>query len=142
MENNKYYTPEINEICIGLEYEGTHNETEWRKHIFDLQSLRNYFTHIFKNNLSVKDTNIRVKYLDQADIESCGFIHKQNYYFENDDYELFLLPNNRVIIKEKLTESNMNKRLTDKHTVYYQLFDGEIKNKSILIQVLKMIGVE
>ena len=63
MENNLYYTPEISEFHVGFEYE-----------VFDkLHNIWNKENNFFLQQGDFKD-EIRVKYLDQFDIESLGFI--------------------------------------------------------------------
>lgn len=76
---NKYYTPEISEFHVGFEYEkyddriATYREnnyipTNWHRFKYDLKSIRlsQIGTHLYSKT-------IRVKYLDQSDIESLGW---------------------------------------------------------------------
>lgn len=68
--DNIYYTPKIEEFCIGFEYEQAlvdtyWNISEWKKTIF-LQNTD------FNNLIKYINFN-RVKYLDKEDIESLGF---------------------------------------------------------------------
>lgn len=103
MENNLYYTPTIEEFHVGFEYE-KYNEkvatysnypkesttTNWHRFKYDLKSIRlsQLGTHLYNKT-------IRVKYLDQSDIESLGWEHKQYVperniclNFEKDDWTL------------------------------------------------------
>lgn len=61
MENNKYYTPTIEEFHVGFEYEIDYGD-EWVS-----ETQFDGFLH------NKKLENIRVKYLDKEDIESLGF---------------------------------------------------------------------
>ncbi len=71
---NKYYTPEIEEFHVGFEYEWF-DGSDWNKvtqKYFDGGLFNNGDgEHPFEYQLS--DVGIRVKYLDQEDIESLGF---------------------------------------------------------------------
>jgi hypothetical protein len=71
MEDNKYYIPQIEEFHIGFEYERKYiSFEEWKKEIY----LLHYDCNLNKLNVRIIDGEIRVKYLDQSDIESLGFI--------------------------------------------------------------------
>lgn len=71
---NKYYTPEIEEFCVGFEYErfipkSNHTEEEcWEKVTMSL----NYLT-LDEIEYEIIEKEIRVKYLDEQDILDCGF---------------------------------------------------------------------
>ena len=136
METNKYYTPGINEFNTGFEYEAYIPEKElWGKEVFHLnQSHINLVKYV-----DIQDENtlrrIRVKYLDSEDIESLGFKFikvgwstTSKIFRCNRDrgYELYLREASTVHIS---TSSGLT------------MFEGIVKNKSVLKQVLKMIGV-
>jgi len=78
MENNLYYIPTIEEFHVGFEFEkyddriATYKEnnyipTNWHRFKYDLKSIRlsQIGTHLYSKT-------IRVKTLDQSDIESLG----------------------------------------------------------------------
>lgn len=69
-DNNKYYTPEIEEFHIGFEYEFNVGNTTWTKFIFDLDRPDKVL-----ENFKLNPQLFRVKYLDKEDIESLGFVH-------------------------------------------------------------------
>lgn len=132
---NKYYIPSIEEFHVGFEYErlvsmkgGTavsieeHHET-WEKRIATRQEIALIFTS-FPNI-------IRVKYLDQEDIESLSEAATK------DTYDIYAQINDAFYI-----DYNLLTKECKIHSMDDVLFFGKIKNKSVLKQVLKMIGVE
>jgi hypothetical protein len=66
-EENKYYTPKIEEFYAGFEYERCDDGYSYFKDIYpraiDTNKLENYLPYF------------RVKYLDREDIESLGWVH-------------------------------------------------------------------
>ena len=165
---NKYYTPDISEFYVGFEYEHCHSsvrfvmlnfktgdtsnigETKeiWEKSIF---SGREYdiWESSFKFDDSLKNGQIRVKYLDKEDIESLGFSTGSyqemddagiyNFYSDSSTMPIYVIiynENSHLISIEKIDERYLcNPKL-------HKLFRGHIKNKSELKKVLKMIGYE
>lgn len=138
---NKYYTPTIDEFYVGFEYEYRYNH--WEK--------RGYFpTHFNFTELDnlISLQNIRVKYLDKTDIESLGFvdIHKGTDRGSIDRCYKYQL---RKIVSNKYEPIPTYKILCDLH--YYPdkpgiiyiggLCDFNIKNKSELVKLLKMLGI-
>lgn len=152
---NKYYTPSIEEFHVGFEYEHCHssisfvtlnfktgekeNRTEpkkiWEKSIFSGNEF-DVWKSSFRFNDSLKDGQIRVKYLDKEDIESLGFMQ------EGDSARY--RKENLNILFYALAESINPLVLTDRVVVIkdgeYVKYSGVIKNKSELIRILKMIG--
>ena len=143
MDTNKYYTPSIEEFHIGFEFEEWENPAftneEWIAKKIDYFTDLEYvcFPKIDKHleNYILGTSLFRVKYLDSEDIESLGFkfikvgwseaskIFRCNRYR---GYELYLREGNTVHIS---TSSGLT------------MFEGVVKNKSMLKQVLEMIGV-
>lgn len=136
----KYYTPEIEEFHIGFEYESARlsNKDPWRKKvatITDIDEAEACLTHFPEEKI------IRVKYLDRDDIESLGWkevlgglspiatseegvtsrrlYEKQGYFLTKWDNSLFV----QIIKAEEY------------------LFQGNVKNKSKLKDILKMVGI-
>jgi hypothetical protein len=161
METNKYYTPEIEEFYIGFEYEhklhlidkipdniipGTIElpEGEWLKATFEYpfyhQGLIN-FSNFF-----------RVKYLDQEDIESLGFIKSNSEilfarssltFWDKGNYCLgYCEADKHISIRGRYNHGRraINWYNTN-NTGEGILFDGIIKNKSELIKLMKQIGI-
>ena len=77
---NKYYTPEIEEFHVGFNYENK-NFGKWINTIYDgMPTLmsKSYYDDCGCEYIAVeddiKDSLVRVKYLDKEDIESLGFV--------------------------------------------------------------------
>jgi hypothetical protein len=148
MKVDKYYTPEISEFCIGFEYESNGaglagSKDNWTKdkieNVINLQGIQ----------FMLDSGCIRVKCLDQSDIESCGFLEvtkqdpynneKRNFIRYKDDVNIFTKDFKKMqisipdVIRTKTPDGTHKRRV---------LFEGEIKNISVFKQVLKMIRVE
>ena len=137
MEDNKYYTPTIEEFRVGFEFEVAvinligDNPIKWVKQVFDF----NLVGHFNCENLvtySVPEV-FRVKRLDCDDIIDCGFEYdKYHNRYLKDSIISITLNNGIVHIKDRSWK--------DDDTVDDTLFIGTIKNKSELQMILKMIG--
>jgi hypothetical protein len=162
---NKHYTPDITEFHVGFEYEVNYGEgTGWVKD--SLCSKEQVIILPF-----MRTENIRVKYLDQSDIESLGYkIIKEKFSFDTEDekWYTFIIDNNEDTLGRKLYLSyhlgyfynyetgEKIRRLTEisikwkKENIssledinnIYNLFAGEIKNLSELKVLIKQLGIE
>ncbi len=141
-ESNKYYTPEIEEFYVGFEYEylikwGNSIEEAWRKSKI---GNPNWYAKTVTDLISKEE--IRVKYLDKEDIESLGFERSRGFksYYQN--WDDFLLKGTEIMLwwnkNNNLVAITKFDKIRFKDRTY---FEGEIKNKSELKKVLKMIGV-
>jgi len=131
---NQYYTPSMDEFYAGFEFEGLQKNGQWKELIYSCQD--NYTRDL------VKDGKVRVRKIDDTDIQSLGWRLATSssiitsYYkrlgVKTDNTTLFLHiePNKRVTIS-KLERNNNSK----------ELFSGDIKNKSELVRISKMIKV-
>ena len=138
MEENKYYVPGIDEFFVGLEFE------EWENPAFTneewIAKKIEYFTDLeyvcipevdkHLENYVLGTSLFRVKYLDSEDIGNLGLIKDPSgeRYFELNGYQLYI----GMHSKYNITIYNDDEIIT---------FQGYIRNKSELQQVLKMIGV-
>lgn len=138
--NDKYYTPTINEFYVGFEYERCDDGYKYFKDIYprsvDQNKLENYLPYF------------RVKYLDKTDIERLGFedIHKGTDRGNTDRCYKYQL---RKVTSNKYEPIPTYKILCNLH--YYPdkpgiiyiggLCDFKIKNKSELVKLLKMLGI-
>ena len=155
---NKYYTPTIDEFYVGFEYEYNRfnvdlykQDTEnleflptntWVKKTVGSNFILCYSAEYLKQNL------LRVKYLDKTDIESLGFvdIHKGTDRSSIDRCYKYQL---RKIVSNKYEPIPTYRILCNLH--YYPdkpgiiyiggLCDFKIKNKSELVKLLKMLGI-
>jgi hypothetical protein len=148
---NKYYTPEIEEFHPGFEYEHklyyaddvnlnpkTLGDTivpkKWiKREVWYIWIDEIYNAYI--ENESVKDL-IRVKYLDEDDIKSYGFEHDQTTKDGVQYIKGSLLDDNVWHLFYKDRYVHIFNQFSDK------VFNGQIKNKSELKIVLKMLGIK
>jgi len=148
--NDKYYTPLIEEFHVGFEFEfsdyisSPEESSEWYKgnfgsntaHIFDQESWE------FHLKDQINKGHVRVKYLDKEDIESLGFEQ-----FEYNGYRIkksknFLNNHSELLDYNEYIELYINDN--NKLEIIWQpkyLFNGEIKNKSELKKLLKMLYI-
>lgn len=140
-----YYTPEINEFYIGFEYETRHKDEErWYTSEFRLM------TDLLSLDMIINGGNskfeVRVKYLDEKDIESFGFLHsgldkKIFLYNKKIDFQGFI---NVVLGIRFCPEEKRNLFVFLKSPDIYSahIFTGTIKNKSELKTLLKQLGID
>lgn len=153
----KYYIPDISEFHVGFEYEHCHssirfvmldlktgetsNGTEpkeiWEKSIFTGNEF-DIWKSSFKFDDSLRDGQIRVRYLDKEDIESFGFEHDQTTKDGSYFYSGTLITENQWCINLK----DFTIDIYDINSKSDFRFNGLVKNKSELKQILKMIGYE
>ena len=160
MMENKYYVPEIEEFCVGFECEWQpkiRNET-WNKQICDVDLVNiayDAFEHAdYEESF---EEQFRVKYLDQEDIEECGFVYKGKDTAHNFikpigeveledgcccDYLLYIRfrpnLNNLRIIKVNHHDSTTDIPIDVKTEC---IFSGKIKNKTEFKKILKMLEI-
>lgn len=150
-EENKYYVPKIEEFHIGFQFE------DYFEGHFDIENSKKYSNEIFTNKTPfdyieqrIKNNKIRVKFLDKEDIESLGFTliktfpspytKKELYSFKLNKEEGFNTGSNYYIT---FNDANINIEIQtygSYDTFKYQM-NFIIKNKSELIKILKMIGI-
>lgn len=154
MKENKYYQPDISEFHIGFEYEVFDEENEvCSNKIFPEDFIctgtptEPDLVELFYSGLK----GTRVKYLDRQDIEELGF--KNN----NEGYEEGLVSRNefiRIIEEEIISiKTYWNQGGQDRENLirifkgikynypYYEIFRGDIKNKTELKKLLKQLGL-
>jgi hypothetical protein len=137
MENEgKYYTPTIEEFHVGFEYE-VKKEESWFRCFYSQGSLVDIY-YKYNDDLDSIDfeaDTIRIKYLDQEDIESLGFevtlIYGDNIEANTKNIKLLYNIAYKIMDIEVKLSSNTTK------SVFY----GIIKNKSELIKVLKQVNI-
>lgn len=145
---NKYYTPKIEEFHVGFDYETLFKLVDgdyWKQDRFNYHS-----PSILQLKDSIKEGLVRVKYLDKEDIESLEFEFKEtnkmrNWYIKEQIYER--LPGGSSYTFWSMTVEHDPDMKIVKITANIDgttevFFEGLIKNKSELVRILKMIGVE
>lgn len=154
MEENKYYTPKLEEFHVGFEYEFNHPD-------FDENWIK-YHTPQFNHELEdfcLSKTwreSFRVKYLDREDIESLGWVKRDEPYAPSSTY----LPKTSILEsyyknKTELYIAKHSDFYPPKHLMIYQLsalrgygdeeyrsvFKGIVKNKSELKKLMEMLQI-
>lgn len=152
-ENNKYYTPSIEELYVGFECEiikqelsakECYNSIEskllkieykpnscFAKHKITDVDIQMYFLnpHLLKND-------IRVKYLDQEDIESLGWSKfNEIMAFKVGSLCYYLWHTKKLI---QIGMGIVGNPIPETTTVFL----GKIKNKSELKVLMKQLGIE
>ena len=165
--NNKYYTPEMWEFREGFRYEykskgflgilGMHKD--WHREKFsggggsDGEAERYDIYNLINGN---HDGEVRVKKLDQADIEElgwelieqsiCQFTGKKNQFIIHkpillnvmDDYSYTYV---LTIVRDKINIKEIAQGGFDGITLKEQLFFGVIKNYNELEVLMNQIGI-
>lgn len=133
---SNYYTPEIKEFHPGFEYEvfkpsEDNPERKWEKMNFyfgEVDKTYNQTTMII--NYHYHKDRIRVKHLDQQDIEDLGFKPLTEIMWNNGDWTITLVGRKTENPHYKITNSTYSS---------WVVFQGTIKNKSELKRILKQI---
>lgn len=144
----KYYAPDIAELYIGfeLEHKNPMQENKWKKEVVD-SDMWNIAYSTYEEEPEDYPNEIRVKYLDREDIESLGFtdkhydnIQSKDTFFkikENNVYQITVYWNMLRNERENLIRIYKGKL---HNYPYTEIFRGDIKNKSELKKLLKIIA--
>ena len=127
-----YYAPDIEEFHVGFKYEERYNKDTLFFEEIVKDDIEEWPNHDQLSKIKWSIHNIRVKYLDKADIESLGFkssIDDGVVCYNKEYYNIYWF-GDVVISIDKVYNSNR-----------ISLFKGSIKNKSELIVILKQIGI-
>ena len=142
---SKYYTPSVEEFRIGFEYERLIIDS-WKSFTMtDIPLFIDLNAKTLKELL--QQEWIRVKYLDQSDIEELGFVFKlesdKDYMSEYskiiDEYSSNII---RLYNHCHWYNLEIYRLFSYDITNYTNIFKGIIKNKSELKVVLKQLGIE
>lgn len=133
MNDKKYYTPTIDDICVGLEYEAESipGSNDWMKLVIPHQIK--YYLMGIERFWHLPNT-VRVKHLDREDIESLGWEYDEEAagvsFYDNKNNKRFVL-----IFCEDLDRVE----ISDEESEFG--FIGIIKNKSELKRLMKQLGI-
>ena len=138
MEENRYYVPGIDEFFVGFRYEYYNNFSKrWIETVLEEEDYRQTETCGYINDETCPFSDVaklRVKRLGKQDLIELGFeeIGQEEYYLNGD-------------LNSWCIEALYHQSIKS----YYRIDDGEtqrmfleIKNKSELIKVLKMLGIK
>ena len=133
-KENKYYTPELSEFCVGFECE-----------FKDLSGNFVPMVHT-KESIGFADT-FRVKYLNEQDIIDCGFEVSEDWSFKGSKGFIKTEEDSLGDLREKYITSLMDDNIVTilEYSEFTRLpntiFRGTIKNKTEFKKLLKQIGV-
>jgi len=135
----KYYTPTIDEFCIGFEYQEhtdpRHDEGWTDQKIEDVDGLIRFLQLHRKDS----DADLRVKFLDQADIESLGWtlIKKDLYQIDGGYQKLELIDANHNL---KIWYAKIHSIILTQDDIGL-VFQGNVKNKSELKRLMTQLNI-
>lgn len=144
MENNKYYTPTIEEFHIGFEYIELGEEIEISlKPIFNVHILETPLALYTVIRLIEESYGaILVKYLDEIDLLSLGFIFDEytskQYSIINKDGDTYSIDFDCL---ERTNSIRDGIGIIIYNDIIEQLFIGYIKNKSELKLLLSQLNI-
>ena len=112
---------------------------QWHKHIVNINTFNEW---LFKGNPKI-GAAFRVKYLDKEDIESLGFIYKENRGMSEHNGVMFikkdpLFEKANFTIRYWVTTGAYRLRI---ERISGCLFEGNIRNKSELKVLLKQLDI-
>lgn len=128
-----YYTPTIEEFHVGFEYEilenwDTYIESSWWPQVYGRDgSNPERMGYLSESTLY----NTRVKFLDEQDIKELGF---KSVWIEG-GVQSFIKEETVISWWMNTTHVRIN------YTTGWQLFDGQIKNKSELRKLMTQLGI-
>ena len=139
MDNNKYYTPSLDEFYVGFEYQkyipSYKDYVTITVNKVDITSIPNYYSS------GVDDTCLRIKYLDQEDIESLGWI-PGIANIEGKEIDCYGINNIVItsITKDHKLDISYISTIGGKSSLQ-RIFRGVVKNKSELKKLMKQLGI-
>lgn len=139
---SKYYKPGIEEFHVGFEYEYSDLDhdlktTKWFKESVPIEFNSSYYLELLS-----KEDWIRVKYLDRDDIEDLGFVDQNDRGMsENYGYLFYIEDPDVPTYYTELRFWKNTRRVQIKGGLVNKVFDGFLKNKSELKQILKQLGI-
>ncbi len=141
IDNNKYYTPTVDEFHIGFEYEyQSYDKKYWSKCTISKSDVTSSNMDYCSSNgiedafNQIETNSVRVKYLDGEDIESLGFEFTQSI----GQADLFKNKQGCLLIFWNSTGNYIELSREDGYDLN---FAGDCKNKSELIKLMKQLGI-
>lgn len=130
--NNKYYTPDISEFCVGFEYQTSYDKGEsWRK--LSIKELSDYddLTDDLRYN------EIRVKSLNNQDVEELDFIPLDKDALLQQHGWTHASSSLKYLLSLRELDGSVN---IMNHKRGMLIFVGWLKNKFELKKVLQQVG--
>jgi hypothetical protein len=136
--NTTYYTPDSEEFCIGLECQDKYTEG-WKdrkiRHSEDLCEIVSRYT--------TDKESVRVKYLDQEDIESLEFKKLETKPYEKLKFINIKNTNRdeRVYLEDDLINEGFGKYVAIENNCGGFYFKGWLKNKKEFQKLLAQLNI-
>lgn len=140
--NDKYYTPDISEFHVGFEFARISNGKfipDEIEALSDFEEIVEYDIKGYNRESNIYNMgNLRVKYLNAADIESLGFkqhiSYQWSFYNEKEEADLIWMTRKGI---PYVSIHTSKKSVTNADIA----FTGYIKNKSELKVLLKQLNI-
>jgi len=134
-EKEKYYTPEIEDICIGYEYEIT-NGYEWVKKVFSKEDLKSFLYEKLENGIIQEQ--IRVPFLTKEQIEQEGW---ENITKSFQEPEIFVATHNSSQWRQlvyRFSDKKLEIIEVDNSCIFY----GECKSINEFRKICKLLNIK
>jgi hypothetical protein len=140
MEEDKYYTPKIEELHVGFEIQLQNIENaQWGT--YEIVSGDN-ISELYTENIDW----LRVKFLDREDIESLGWKYTGKsidvWFVMEGDFNMGSWTSYKVTLQYGLQDHRVRVNMYDTGVEGPNSFLGVVKNKSELKKLMEMIGIE
>ena len=138
---NKYFTPDIEDIHVGYECEVL--KDKWEHFVFNIEEIIPVFAKI--NSKTIFSEKIRVPYLTKEQIEAERWKIKNNYpefpTFEKENYWLTLITDENKPPFIRIMGIDPMLMLHVKHLNGYAVYQGECKSINEFRKIIKLLGV-
>lgn len=149
METNKYFTPDIEEMFVGCEFEMHDTWGDWKKLILTEDLLKNPMVSLGSGNERAPwYWKFRVPYLTKEQIETEGWKYIAIYGTDKNDNCTLIFEKSNDNHKYELSFHNYNTsilieqlRKTVDKTVREKFFKGKCKDINTLRKICKLLGI-
>lgn len=140
----KYYTPDIEDMHVGIEYILSDNQGREYKKTMAVDSDLKDIDH------DINKGAITIKCLDKDDLISLGYTEEEDEFFNDDEFEFTRVKtiiglgtgdDKKIKIIHTTGDNNVFIYSRENRGREETLFDGTIKNKSELKKLLKQLGL-
>jgi len=149
-QQDKYYTPDISELHVGYECKHTtckgafdvNLEDDIVKDKLTVDDLRRYLRYCGIHGDDIKDY-IKTRYLDQSDIESCGWIKDwdENSSY-SDCYKLITKSDISGQSDDEWVLWQYDKIVSIDNELSNRCFEGECKSINELRKIMKWLNIK
>ncbi len=152
MENNKYFTPDIENLCVGYECEINNAHGKWEPITITFSNSNSFYkTDLTEVCLLVEDKEVRVPYLTKEQIEAEGWEYVKNtntvdvdicHIFNKNNYMLGWFP---LINKIAVLVRDPSKAFDEKGILIEynntERYTGSCKDINTFRKIIKLLGI-